>query len=168
MFRWNADTGKLQIDEKRFHVNAIDDIDMSGYIFDDMSGYMNMDKKYSIDAILIWSEAHRLHKFLKWKSNKYLSRRLEDYLDKTNRAMYKLQYAVKIGKIKKPTTCSVCNKVSSKINGHHENYNKPFEVIWLCNGCHQKLHNKRISILSQRRAINPTGPNRSRQRGQTG
>lgn len=33
------------------------------------------------------------------------------------------------------------------VNFHHENYDKPLEVIWLCRPCHLKLHNE-ISLLN--------------------
>ena len=50
-------------------------------------------------------------------------------------ARAKVRYAVKIGKIEKPKKCEVCEKVKS-LQGHHEDYSKPLEVIWLCSGCH--------------------------------
>ena len=46
-------------------------------------------------------------------------------------------YAVSAGKItKKP--CALCG--NEKVQAHHEDYNKPLEVIWLCPSCHAKLH----------------------------
>ena len=38
--------------------------------------------------------------------------------------------------IKKP--CPKCGK--KKVEGHHHDYNKPFEVLWLCNKHHRQLH----------------------------
>lgn len=60
------------------------------------------------------------------------------------RAAYKLKYAVKTGKIKKPNSCSRCGKEFTKklIHGHHEDYSKPLEVKWLCNFCHKVVHGK--------------------------
>ena len=54
----------------------------------------------------------------------------------------KLKYAVSIGKIIKPSNCSICNKLG-KIEGHHNDYNKPYEVIWFCVKCH-KAHHKQL------------------------
>jgi len=50
--------------------------------------------------------------------------------------------AVYRGKIIKPNKCERCYKVTSKrnIEGHHEDYNKPFDVIWLCKQCHNYVH----------------------------
>ncbi len=48
-----------------------------------------------------------------------------------------LQRAVKVGKIiRKP--CEVCGKHETE--GHHSDYSKPFDVIWLCRVHHQKAH----------------------------
>ena len=47
----------------------------------------------------------------------------------------KLRYAVKTGMLKKPNKCEVCNK-AKKLQGHHEDYSLPLEVIWLCSACH--------------------------------
>ena len=48
--------------------------------------------------------------------------------------------AVKTGKlIREP--CNVCGN-NTDIHGHHENYDKPLDVIWLCRKCHRILHDK--------------------------
>ncbi len=46
-----------------------------------------------------------------------------------------LNNAVRDGKIIRPNNCSKCNK-ECKPEGHHEDYDKPLNVIWLCNSCH--------------------------------
>lgn len=48
--------------------------------------------------------------------------------------------AIAAGKIIKPEICSMC-KEKVKIEGHHQDYSKPFDVIWLCKSCHWKFHN---------------------------
>lgn len=50
-------------------------------------------------------------------------------------ARAKLRYAVKMGRLNKPLICEVCN-LKKILQGHHEDYSKPLEVIWLCHGCH--------------------------------
>lgn len=49
----------------------------------------------------------------------------------------RLNYAVKTKKIKKEN-CKFCNNI--KTQGHHYDYDKPLEVIWLCASCHIKIH----------------------------
>ena len=48
-------------------------------------------------------------------------------------------YAVKIGRIQKQP-CSVCGAL--KAEGHHPDYFKPLEVIWLCRVHHAELRRK--------------------------
>jgi hypothetical protein len=44
--------------------------------------------------------------------------------------------------------CSVCKKVSNKIERHHFDYSKPLEVVFVCRSCHRLIH----SQLNCRRA----------------
>ncbi len=50
-----------------------------------------------------------------------------------------LNRAVKKGLVQKHP-CKVCGK--KKVEGHHEDYTKPLEVIWLCRLHHAELHRK--------------------------
>jgi hypothetical protein len=50
-----------------------------------------------------------------------------------------LRYAVRKGKVAKPETCSRCGS-RDWIQGHHADYSKPLDVIWLCNPCHRAEH----------------------------
>lgn len=52
------------------------------------------------------------------------------------RAMNTANYAQKVGKLIKPSKCEGCNVKTNELNKHHDNYNKPLEVDWLCNDCH--------------------------------
>jgi hypothetical protein len=58
---------------------------------------------------------------------------------KVRKAHRLLQYHVNRGYIEKPKICSQCGK-DGEIHGHHEDYDEPLEVIWLCAGCHLELH----------------------------
>lgn len=54
-----------------------------------------------------------------------------------------LRNAIQKGSIIKPKICEDCGK-RKKLHGHHENYNKPLEVNWLCIHCHHLLHNPHL------------------------
>lgn len=47
--------------------------------------------------------------------------------------------AVRSGQLIKPETCSRCGK-GGVIEGHHPDYTKPLEVVWLDRSCHRRLH----------------------------
>lgn len=61
------------------------------------------------------------------------------------KAWNKVYYALKIGKIQNPNTCEICG-CSGNIQAHHKDYNKPFEIIWVCQTCHAKLDDERRSL----------------------
>ncbi len=65
----------------------------------------------------------------KWDNNNIVKRRVHD----------KTMYAVKTNKLIRPNICSKCFKICIP-HAHHEDYNKPYDVIWLCSYCHFKLH----------------------------
>lgn len=100
------------------------------------------DRKYCLK----WREKHRdvmraqyrkSDQKRKEKANKY-RREVVSRLKKTAREAVK--YAVRVGKLKKPDHCSFCAVKPTKIEGHHTDYSKKLEVIWLCGVCHMRLH----------------------------
>lgn len=53
-----------------------------------------------------------------------------------NFARNQVYYAVKTGRLtKEPCACG-----ETKVEGHHPDYKKPLEVIWMCRQCHSQLH----------------------------
>lgn len=53
------------------------------------------------------------------------------------RAHVILSRAIKSGKIVRPMSCSECKK-KCKPDGHHIDYSKPLDVIWICRTCHSR------------------------------
>jgi len=72
------------------------------------------------------------------KVREAVARSTEKYKYKQN-ARANLNYHVKVGNIFKPPQCTVCKKVKI-VEGHHMDYTKPLDVIWLCRQCHSDIH----------------------------
>lgn len=54
-------------------------------------------------------------------------------------AQAKVSYAVSVGNLIRPSKCSWCN-IKCKPEAHHDNYDEPLNVTWLCKPCHAELH----------------------------
>ncbi len=61
------------------------------------------------------------------------------YDRKQQHAGYQASYALATGKLAKQP-CVICGAPESQM--HHENYNKPLEVVWLCQKHHKAVHRK--------------------------
>ncbi len=51
-----------------------------------------------------------------------------------------LNHEISKGRIIKPTVCEACKQEGPRIEGHHPDYHKPLDVVWLCPPCHADLH----------------------------
>lgn len=61
------------------------------------------------------------------------------------RAGLKVREAVRTGKLVKPDSCPNCGS-PERLEGHHEDYSKPLDVIWLCNICHKGKHGRLVAV----------------------
>lgn len=59
-----------------------------------------------------------------------------------HRAQNAVNNAVRDGRLSKPDRCSLCGS-QTKVNGHHPDYSKPLDVVWVCTQCHYDLHHPR-------------------------
>jgi hypothetical protein len=75
------------------------------------------------------------------KLHEYLRRSNERHPEKiaTRNALNK---AVRRKEVVKPDSCECCQKKCSGrgLHAHHDDYDKPLEVRWLCRSCHNALH----------------------------
>lgn len=55
------------------------------------------------------------------------------------RAIYR---AVRAGRVTKPTSCQGCGK-NSEVHAHHQDYQQPLNIVWLCARCHAVHHHVR-------------------------
>lgn len=63
--------------------------------------------------------------------------------------------ALRVGELEKPSNCSGCgrNEYDVFIEGHHPDYSKPLEVVWLCKECHLSEHRKIGSKAGRKKKI---------------
>lgn len=80
-----------------------------------------------------------------------------DYKQK-QAAYCKLQWALHIGSIIRQP-CVVCN--NPKTHGHHEDYSRPLDVVWLCGSCHSMIHHGTLALVKF-----PTHPPQSPVKGE--
>lgn len=69
---------------------------------------------------------------------------IERHKEKQN-ARILLNYHIKKGNIVRPKICTVCLE-KKNVEGHHEDYSKPLEVIWACRQCHADLHKNKTEL----------------------
>jgi len=49
--------------------------------------------------------------------------------------------ALKNNSLIRSSVCSMCHKPTTEtIQGHHADYLKPLDIVWLCRKCHRELH----------------------------
>ena len=81
----------------------------------------------------------RYKKYYKANRQRYIERNREVEKTQKHKARYLLRMAVASGEITKKG-CVICGRSPSE--GHHFDYKKPFDIIWLCRLHHGQIHRK--------------------------
>lgn len=76
-----------------------------------------------------------------------------------------VSYAVRTGRLVRPTHCSVCGAADRKgvdrsrttIHGHHADYDRKLDVDWWCASCHVVHHQHDDATIGMRRALRDRG-----------
>jgi hypothetical protein len=55
------------------------------------------------------------------------------------RAGWRVKEALRTGRLARPDRCEDCGRACIP-HGHHDDYEKPLQVRWLCNACHARAH----------------------------
>ena len=89
-----------------------------------------------------WRENHR--ELARRLNREYNLRRRTESPEKY-KAGYMVRNAIVQGVLRKPDECSTCGEEYPplEIHAHHEDYDRPLDVIWLCRPCHKALHRKK-------------------------
>lgn len=86
-------------------------------------------------------------KYRKSKENEPVKNYKYKYPYKKRAHLY-VELAIEYGHLVRPECCSKCGKIC-KPQGHHPDYSKPLDVIWLCTKCHgfehRIIHRERAS-----------------------
>ena len=85
-------------------------------------------------------EARRVARFNK-KNNYQLQAISRLKFPEKYQARQAVQNAVRLGKLNKPKNCLDCG-LEKRLSGHHEDYSKQLEVVWLCAKCHEQRHHR--------------------------
>lgn len=87
--------------------------------------------------------------YAKTAQGKQASTRANKSWRKRNPKQYKAHIAVnnalRDGSLVKADNCETCGTVCNT-HGHHCDYNKPLDVMWLCDPCHKKWHKENAPI----------------------
>lgn len=108
---------------------------------DNADGYLNKCKDCVRDRV----QSHRNRNIDKVREYDRLRSNLPHRIERRKRRsrIYNIvRKAVRNGEIIKFDYCEDCRCSNKRLEGHHEDYRKPKEVIWLCKSCHMKRHRK--------------------------
>ena len=114
----------------------------------DPSCFYTSNKASCKDCVVSRSKKYRENNLEKVQKYDRLrgSRQHKDYLKEYRKsypkkylAHNKLNNAIRDGNIENPRVCEICSGIFHVV-AHHDDYDKPLQVRWLCSSCHQQWH----------------------------
>lgn len=107
--------------------------------------YREFDRKrgslpHRVEARKEYAQTERGKKVLMSCKKAYWKRRPE-----IRKAHNAINNAILDGDLHKPTECESCSNETA-LHGHHCDYNKPLDVMWLCDPCHKQWHRENEAI----------------------
>lgn len=78
-------------------------------------------------------------KWREWYANNREHRLEYEKNDVRRQETSPLRWALESGAMAKPEACENCGEIR-EVQAHHNDYDKPLEVQWLCTNCHSMLH----------------------------
>lgn len=101
----------------------------------------------------IWNKTHReyinnLQRKWSKRNRKKVSERLLKYVHKypeKYRAHWLVRMAIKRNNLKKEN-CAICDSIN--VHAHHEDYDYPLDVVWLCPLHHKNIENIKLEIFA--------------------
>lgn len=99
--------------------------------------------------ILINGETYYQHWYKENKNN--VNIRNKEWRDKNTlktKAHYIVKKNIRNVLISKPSKCMSCC-LEKRLESHHNNYDKPLDIIWLCRSCHRRYHDSDDSSFKE-------------------
>ena len=106
-------------------------------------GHLNFCKQCVCERVGIHREIN-IDRIREYDRNRGRRKSISPYPKKQKNAAQKVGRAIEICVMsRKP--CVICG--NQKSEGHHQDYNKPYDVVWLCSQHHRRLHYNRFSLI---------------------
>lgn len=97
-------------------------------------------REKNADKLKQYREEHRAERAA------YAREYRESVKDRYKEAHHAVSNAIKLGKMEKKP-CEICGNNNSQ--AHHDDYNKPLEVRWLCRSCHLAWHQEHTPVYGK-------------------
>ncbi len=97
------------------------------------------EREWQRKQVAKYAATRRKYRVLNRDTDREYSRKSSRANRKQRNTHARIYCAIRRGQLIKPKYCQGCG-AAGIIQGHHEDYNKPLDVIWLCPRCHKDKH----------------------------